>query len=255
MPHATVFGRQLEYRIIPGEAALPWLVLLHEGLGSVSLWRSFPDLVARRLGAPVLVYSRQGYGQSDALNEPRRPDFMHDEAIRVLPALLDGLGITRSILIGHSDGASIALIHAAMFPARVAATVLMAPHVKVEPISTESIARIRAVYEATDLRERLSRHHAHVDDAFRGWSDIWLDPDFARWSLEAECQLLQAPTLLIQGVNDEYGTLDQLDTISRLSPAPIERLVLERCGHAPQRDQTEAVLDAIARFAERPLRQ
>jgi pimeloyl-ACP methyl ester carboxylesterase len=254
MPFVTVQGRQIEVRRIPGAATdCPPLVFLHEGLGSVGLWRDFPDHVARRVGAPALLYSRFGYGQSDGLLAPRQPSFMHDEALQVLPELLDTLGIQKPILIGHSDGASIALIHAAMAGRPVAATVLMAPHVLVEACGLESIARAAETYETSDLKARLARHHARVDDAFHGWSRIWLDPRFRTWSLAQECAALSVPTLLIQGDNDEYGTLAQLDAIAELAPGPVQRVVLSKCGHSPHRDSEDAVLDAISGFVERVL--
>jgi pimeloyl-ACP methyl ester carboxylesterase len=250
MSHVVVGGVRLETRIIPGSAAKPWLVFLHEGLGCVALWREFPDLVARRTGCPALIYSRRGYGKSDRLAGPRRPDFMHEEALAVLPDLLRRNRIELPILVGHSDGASIALIHAASSPAAARGAVLMAPHVKVEPVSVDSIARIAASYETSGLRERLSRYHDHVDDAFRGWSDIWLDPAFRDWSLHAEAAKLSAPLLLIQGADDEYGTLAQIEETAARAQGPQEQLVLERCGHSPHRDRPEAVLDAICRFVE-----
>ncbi|MGD9804256.1 MAG: alpha/beta fold hydrolase [Hyphomicrobiaceae bacterium] len=249
MPFTVIDGVRLETRIIPGVATNPWLVLLHEGLGSVSLWRDFPDKLARRLGMPALIYSRRGYGQSDGLEGPRDPDFMHHEACDVLPKLLAALSIERAVLVGHSDGASIALIHAAHHPEGLAGAVLMAPHVFVEDISRESIARISETYERTDLKSRLAKHHVNVDDAFYGWSRTWLDPRFREWSLEPECARLSIPTLLIQGEDDEYGTLAQLDAIEVAAPIPPRRLVLPGCGHVPQRDCEEEVLDAIAAFA------
>lgn len=249
MPKALINGIRIETRVIPGSADKPWLVLLHEGLGSVSTWRDFPEKLARRLDMPALVYSRRGYGRSDGLDRTREPDFMHREALDVLPALLDAYGIDATLLIGHSDGASIALIHAAHRPERTAGAVLMAPHVLVEPISRRSIARIAESYERTDLRSRLARHHAHVDDAFLGWSRIWLDPRFETWSLGPECAQLAVPTLLIQGESDEYGTLAQLDAIEAPAPVKPERLVLERCGHSPWRDREADVIEAISKFA------
>jgi pimeloyl-ACP methyl ester carboxylesterase len=252
MSLVSVRDRRIEVRTIPAAASgCPPLVFLHEGLGCVSLWRDFPDKVARRVGAPAILYSRFGYGHSDGIDGPRRPDFMHREALDVLPELLDRLGVHKPILIGHSDGASIALIHAAAAQRPVTATVLMAPHVMVEPCSVESIARITETYETTDLRTRLARHHDRVDDAFLGWSRIWLDPRFRTWSLAKECQSLAVPTLLIQGENDEYGTLAQLDAIAEIAPGPIQRVVLSRCGHSPHRDQEGAVLDAISGFVAR----
>jgi pimeloyl-ACP methyl ester carboxylesterase len=251
MPTAMINAIPLEYRLIAGDPVRPYLVFLHEGLGSVTLWRDFPDKVARQTGARVLIYSRQGYGQSGPLTAPRQPQFMHDEALVVLPALLKHLGIERTILIGHSDGASIALIHAAQHHNSVDATVLMAPHVFVEAITRESIARIAETYETSDLRARLARHHAHVDDAFHGWSRIWLDPRFQSWSLGAEVQRLAVPTLVIQGTDDAYGTLAQIDAICDVAPGPVQRVVLDNCGHVPYRDQEHAVLDAISAFVQR----
>ena len=251
MAFVAIDGVKLETVVLPGDATRPWLVFLHEGLGCVSLWRDFPEKLARRLGSPALIYSRRGYGRSDPLAGWRDVGFMHDEALAVLPKLLAHLAIERSILVGHSDGASIALIHAAAHPENVAGTVLMAPHVFLEAISQQSIARITEVYERGELRARLARHHSHVDDAFLGWSRIWLDPRFRTWSLAAECRQLQVPTLLIQGEQDEYGSLAQLDAIAQAARAPLTRLVLASCGHSPHREQEAAVLAAIEVFAAR----
>ena len=227
----------------------PTLVFLHEGLGSVGLWRDFPDKVARRLGAPALVYSRFGYGESDGLLAKRTPDFMHEEALHVLPRLLDELEIQRPLLIGHSDGASIALIHAAAAKRPVCGVACMAPHVFVEQTGVESIAKIRDAYLKTDLKQRLAKYHAHVDDAFLGWADIWLQPAFLAWSIEHLIGDIAEPLLLIQGRDDEYGTLAQLDRIEARVQGPASRLVLDRCGHSPHRDQEAAVIDAIVAFA------
>jgi pimeloyl-ACP methyl ester carboxylesterase len=254
MPFTTIDGVRLETRTIPGAADKPWLVFLHEGLGCVSLWRDFPEKLARRLDMPARLYSRRGYGRSDPLDGPHQPDFMHREALEVLPALLAAHGVPKSLLIGHSDGASIALIHAAHHPQSVAGAVLMAPHVFVEPVSQTSIARITETYERTDLRARLARHHAHVDDAFLGWSRIWLDPRFRTWSLASECRHLTPLTLLVQGEDDEYGTLAQLDAIEQAAPTKPQRLVLPRCGHSPHRDREADVIEAIAAFTASLLR-
>ena len=252
MLFTDIGGRAIEYRMIPGPVSeRPPLVFLHEGLGCAALWRDFPDKVARDVGAPALVYSRFGYGHSAGLEGPRTPRFMHDEALDVLPELLDRLKITRPLLIGHSDGASIALIHAAAGTRPVAGLVAMAPHVMVEPIGVEAIAHITETYAQGPLRTRLARYHARVDDAFRGWSDIWLDPAFLSWRLDEEARALNIPTLLIQGTDDEYGTLAQIDRIERLARGPVERLVLDDCGHSPHRDQEAAVLAAIVSFAAR----
>jgi pimeloyl-ACP methyl ester carboxylesterase len=250
MSFAAIDGRRIEYAAIPGDAAAAaTLVFLHEGLGSVALWRDFPRKVAARLRAPALVYSRFGYGASDGLAGARTPRFMHDEALTVLPALLDQLGIERPLLIGHSDGASIALIHAAAAARPVLGLVCLAPHVFVEPVCVESIAKIRQGYFETDLRQRLSKYHTRVDDAFLGWTDIWLDPRFLAWSIEDMTARVDQPLLLIQGRDDEYGTLAQLDRIEARVKGPVSRLVLANCGHSPHRDQEAAVVDAIFGFA------
>jgi pimeloyl-ACP methyl ester carboxylesterase len=241
--------RRIEYRMIPGDADKPHLVFLHEGLGSVALWRDFPDKVARRLGAPTLLYSRFGYGQSDPLLASNTPRFMHEEALHVLPQVLDGLGIARPLLVGHSDGGSISLIYAAASGRPVHGMVLMAPHVFVEPVCTDGIAKVRDSYFKTDLKQRLAKYHAHVDDAFLGWADTWLLPEFKAWSIEDLLPRVTAPMLLIQGADDEYGTLAQLDRIEAGVSAPTTRLVLPRCGHSPHRDQEEAVIEAIVNFA------
>jgi pimeloyl-ACP methyl ester carboxylesterase len=248
MPFIEVTGRPIEYRMIPGDAARPTLVFLHEGLGSMALWRDFPDRVAARLGLRALVYSRFGYGRSDGLRAKRDCCFMHDEALRVLPPLLDALAIERPLLVGHSDGASIALIHAAASGRPVRALVLMAPHVFIEPVCIASITRIREAYRTTDLRDRLAKYHERVDDAFLGWADIWVAPEFLSWSIEPLVAGVGAPMLLIQGLEDEYGTLEQLDRIAARATLPTSRLELPRCGHSPHRDQPAAVLEAIATF-------
>jgi pimeloyl-ACP methyl ester carboxylesterase len=249
MAFLTIDDRRIEYRAVPGTASKhPTLVFLHEGLGSMALWRDFPDKVARRLDAPAVVYSRFGYGQSDGLTAKRTPRFMHEDALDILPQLLDQLGIARPLLVGHSDGASIALIHAARANRPVAGLVCLAPHVFVEPICVESIAKVRETYFTTDLRERLAKYHAHVDDAFLGWADTWLDPEFRDWSIEGLIGDITVPMLLIQGRDDEYGTLAQLDRIDAHAKSPTSRLVLDRCRHSPHRDQEAAVIGAIVDF-------
>jgi pimeloyl-ACP methyl ester carboxylesterase len=249
MPFVAIDGRRIEYRMIPGDAARPPLVFLHEGLGSAGLWREFPDKVARSAGAPALVYSRFGYGQSAGLEGPRAPGFMHDEGLVVLPKLLDALGVSRPLLVGHSDGASIALIHAADSGRAVAGLALMAPHVFVEEVTVASIARVRAGFEASGLKARLAKYHTRVDDAFFGWADIWLDPAFRGWSIAAEAGRVTAPVLLIQGEDDEYGTIAQIEAIAARVRGPVAKLVLPQCRHSPHRDQEAAVVDAIAGFA------
>ena len=231
-----------------GEASpLPPIVLLHEGLGSVGLWREFPRELASRTSRRVFAYSRFGHGASDPPKAPHTIWFMHEEA-RLLPAVLDAAQIERAVLFGHSDGGSIALVTAAEHPDRVEALVLEAPHVFVEDVSIASIEATTRAYETGTLRARLARHHQDVDAAFHGWSDVWLDPEFLAWNLEAYLPRVRCPALLIQGVDDEYGTLAQVDAIERQATGSVKRLVLERCGHSPHKDQPEAVLSAVPRF-------
>ena len=229
------------------ESARPVVVFLHEGLGSVSMWRDFPARFCETHGLRGLVYSRPGYGRSTprAAGERWQPDFMHRQAHEVLPALLAELGIERPWLFGHSDGGSIALLHATGHP--VAGLVVMAPHILVEEFGLVSIRKARDAYETTDLRARLARHHDDPDSAFRGWNDIWLAPEFVPWSIEAELPAIACPVLAIQGEDDEYGTLEQIEGIAR-RVAQTRLLVLPRCGHAPHRDQAEAVTQEAGQF-------
>jgi len=243
-----VAGHRLECVRIRGAKGAPTLVFLHEGLGSVALWKDFPARVAAATGCPVLVYSRACYGRSSPAALPRAPDYMHVEALTVLPALLDRLGIADPILVGHSDGASIALLHAGSGKRPVRALVALAPHVFVEDISIASIDEVRRQYETTDLREKLARRHADPDAAFRGWNDIWLAPAFRRWNIEGCLPGVRCPLLLIQGRDDEYGSAAQLDAIERQVGGTVARLELADCRHSPHRDQPEATLAAIADF-------
>jgi pimeloyl-ACP methyl ester carboxylesterase len=217
--------------------------MLHEGLGSISMWKEFPDRLSTALKKPVLVYSRQGYGHSDRLTSRRTVRYMHDEALRVLPALLDELGVRRPILFGHSDGASIALIHAGESGRAVSAVAALAPHLFVEEISIAGIQQARVAYQSTPLRDRLARHHDDVEGTFWGWNDIWLSPEFRSWNIEAAVARIRCPVLAIQGCDDEYGTLLQIDRIAELAPN-VRLLKLERCGHSPHRDAPEAVINA-----------
>lgn len=251
MSFAHAGGHRLEYeRIATAATNRPTLVLLHEGLGSVAMWRDFPGRLAHATGCNALVYSRYGYGNSDPLTAPRDVRYMHDEALVVLPALLDQIGIARPILVGHSDGGSIALIHAGAQIRPVAAVVTLAAHVLVEDISVASIAAARIAYESTDLRAKLARHHADVDSAFRGWNDIWLHPDFRAWNIEEYLPGIACPVLAIQGEDDEYGTMEQMRRIGA-QVRDAELVELEDCRHSPHRDQPEAVQDAIRRFVDR----
>jgi pimeloyl-ACP methyl ester carboxylesterase len=251
MPFITIGGHRLEYERIAGtRSGVPTLVFLHEGLGSLALWKDFPAEVSTRTGAPALVYSRYGYGNSDPIAAPRRVDFMHEEALESLPALLGALGIENPILIGHSDGASIALIHAGTGRWPVRGLILEAPHVFVEELTVKSIAAARDLYRTTDLKQRLERYHADPESAFWGWNDIWLDPAFRSWNIEAALPGVACPVLTIQGADDEYGTLAQLDAIGRGVRGSVERLVLAQCKHSPHRDQPAVTLAAIARFID-----
>jgi pimeloyl-ACP methyl ester carboxylesterase len=251
MPRAQfvdVAGHRLECVRIPGPRNAPALVFLHEGLGSVALWKDFPARVAAATGCPALVYSRAGYGRSSPASLPRAPDYLHVEARTVLPALLDRLAIANPVLVGHSDGASIALLHAGSGARSVRALITLAPHVFVEDISIASIAEARRQFETTDLRDRLARRHADPDAAFRGWNDIWLSPAFRAWNIEASLPSVRCPLLLIQGRDDEYGTTDQLDAIERQAGGSVTRVELADCRHSPHRDQPEATLAAIVDF-------
>lgn len=226
------------------------MVFLHEGLGSLAMWKDFPTACARAAGCRALVYSRYGYGQSDVLHSPRGVDFMHDEALKSLPELLDKLEIERPILFGHSDGASIALIYAGGTDRPLRGLILMAPHTIVEEISIHSIEAARVSYETTDLRARLTRYHSDPDSAFRGWNDIWLDPHFREWNLDEYLHRVSCPVLAIQGEEDQYGTMEQIHRIRRAIPSA-ELLQLKNCRHSPHRDQPAAVIERVARFVEK----
>ena len=231
----------------------PLIVFLHEGLGSLSMWRDFPARLCDAMGWAGLVYSRPGYGRStprDA-DETWGLDFMHRQAGQVLPALFEALDIDTASrppwLFGHSDGGSIALLHAARIPDRVAGAVVLAPHILVEDRSVQSIAKARTAYLETDLRQRLARHHDDPDSAFWGWNDIWLHPPFKDWSIEEEIAAMACPLLAVQGLDDEYGTLEQIHGIARRVPQT-QLLELPDCGHSPHRDQPAALTAAVARF-------
>ena len=240
----------------PAPADAPTLVFLHDGIGCVATWRDFPAELARATACGALVYSRAGYGGSDPVALPRPLDYMHQEGRAVLGQLLDAAGVERCILVGHSDGGSIALLHAATPAAepRVRGLVLEAPHVFVEDCSVSSIERARGEYEAGDLRARLERYHGpNVDCAFWGWNRAWLDPGFRAWNIEDCLPRVAVPVLLMQGVDDPYGTLAQIDAIERQVAGPALRRVLEACAHTPHREQPEATLAAMADFIRRRL--
>jgi pimeloyl-ACP methyl ester carboxylesterase len=245
----SIDGRRIEYGFVqPAAARGGDLVMLHEGLGSVSMWRGFPEQLARATGCRTLLYSRYGYGRSSPLDAPRSVDYMHEEARLWLPAILARLGIRRPILFGHSDGASIALIYAASTESEPAGIMALAPHVKVEDVTVRSIAKAKVAYLRTDLPARLSHHHADADSAFWGWNRIWLDPAFRDWNIEALLPSIRCPVLAIQGEDDEYGTMEQIASIGRAAPRS-KLLALPGCRHSPHRDQPEAVLAAAAEFA------
>jgi pimeloyl-ACP methyl ester carboxylesterase len=250
MPFATAAGRRIAWEWVGEDrSGAPALVFLHEGLGSIRQWRDFPAKVAAATGRRALVFDRYGYGQSDVLAESRREvRFMHDEAERGLPDLLRELGVEKPILIGHSDGASIALIHAgAGFPVR--GVVAMAPHVFIEPSGLRSIGKAAHAFETTDLKDRLGRYHREARKTFYGWADVWLDPAFTSWDIRADyLAKIACPVLAIQGIDDEYGTMAQLDEIERRVKGPCRLVKLESCGHAPFRDQPEKTLTAVRDF-------
>ncbi len=250
-----VLGRQLEYRWIgphPGDA--PSIVFLHEGLGCLGMWRDFPERMVSATGCGALVYSRMGYGGSDPVREPRPIRFMHDEALDVLPAVFEHFKLEEVILFGHSDGASIALIHAGVRSGSVRGLVLEAPHVFVEPVCIEGITQIAADYETTRLRERLARHHGHnTDSMFRTWTDVWLRPEFRRWNIEEYLPAIECPVLVVQGEDDAYGTLEQVDAVVTRVKGPAESLLLQHCGHSPHSERPEEVLEATARFVRETL--
>ena len=255
MPYATAAGRRLDYELIAPDRSddAETIVFLHEGLGSIALWRDFPRRLCAAVGRRGLVYSRYGYGKSEPLpdwrRERRRVEFMHDEAVHALPELLDQLQVERPVLLGHSDGGSIALLHAGLTARPVSLLIVMAPHVLVEDVSIRSIEAAKLTYETTDFRERLGRYHDDVDSAFRGWNDIWLDPDFRAWNIENALPAIRCPILAIQGEDDEYGTMQQIDRVAQGAVnTRVELLKLADCGHSPHRDQPEAVIAAVRRF-------
>jgi pimeloyl-ACP methyl ester carboxylesterase len=241
-------GHKLEVRRFGGtNSDAPTIVFLHEGLGSVSLWRDFPAQVVERNGCNAVVYSRYGYGNSDVLQEARNVRFMHDEALLVLPELLEKLSIRNPVLIGHSDGGSIAIIYAgAGNPVR--GLVLMAPHVFGEEWGLKSIREAKAAFETSDLPEKLGRHHIDAAKTFWGWNDVWLLPEFRSWNIEEYLPGIKCPVLAIQGFEDQYGTIAQLDAIAAQTGGSVETLRLQNCRHSPHRDQPEAVMVAISHF-------
>ena len=241
---------ELHYRWIgPGPEEAPTVVMLHEGLGAVTTWRDFPDRLAEATGHGVFVYSRQGYGKSSPCALPRPLDYMTREAVDVVPPLLDAIGFRRGALLGHSDGGSIAAVYCGRFDdPRVEKLILLAPHFFNEDCCVTSIAEINRIYQ-DGLRDKLKRHHGdNVDCAFRGWADSWLHPDFLKWNIEADLAGVATPTLVIQGKDDEYGTIAQIEAVRRHVTAPVTVAHLDDCGHSPFRDRPDATLDAISAF-------
>lgn len=251
MKHLTVEGLRLEYRDIPAtDANTPTLVLLHEGLGCVAMWRDFPQKLAAATGCRTVVFSRAGYGHSEPYAVPRTPRYMHHEGEVMLPAFLDALGIERPVLVGHSDGGSIALIFAGAFPARPLGVAVMAPHEFVEDITLAGIRAARGVWESSDWPQKLARYHHDAPRVFSDWNDTWLSPDFRDWNIESYLPRIACPVLALQGEDDEYATMRQIEVIGEVVPGT-EVLKLPACGHSPQRDQEAAVLSALAAFVSR----
>lgn len=233
----------------PSPRHAPTLVLLHEGLGSVELWRSFPQALTEATGCGVFAYDRRGYGRSSGHPAPWPVDYMTREAEDVLPGVLDALELDEGILVGHSDGASIAAIYlGGIADARLRGAVLMAPHFFTEEMGLAAIAEARNAYEQDGLRARLARYHDHVDDAFRGWNGGWLTPAFKDWNIESAIDEIEIPVLAIQGADDQYGTLAQIDALERRLKVPLTRRILEGCGHSPHVEKPQATLAAIADF-------
>lgn len=247
---------RLEYRMVgprPGEA--PTLVLLHEGLGSAGLWGDFPDKLQAATGCGVFVYSRGGYGQSSPVTLPRPLTYMHDEARDTLPKLLDAIGFRHGLLIGHSDGASIAAIYAGSHQDhRVGGLVLIAPHFFTEDEGIAAIVEARKAYETGDLRAKLSRWHADVDNAFKGWNGAWLDPEFRAWDITEQLAYIRVPILIVQGEDDQYGTVKQIEAAERECYCPVEVALLSGAKHSPQREAAAETLKVVSDFVTHALR-
>ncbi|AYH46149.1 alpha/beta hydrolase [Azoarcus sp. DN11] len=255
MKQVRVGGKNLEYVRLPSahpREGAPAIVFLHEGLGSVTMWRDFPQKVADATGCEAIVFSRAGYGRSDPAELPRDTRYMHDEGLAVLPAFLDALQLDRPILLGHSDGGSIALICAGGTDTPLTGVVVMAPHVLVEDISVKSIAQAKVAWQTTDLPARLGKYHQDVEAAFWGWNDIWLHPDFRAWNIEEYVPRIACPVLAIQGEDDEYGTMDQIDRIAAQA-RDVDLVKLADCRHSPHKDQPAAVIEAVGEFVNRIL--
>jgi pimeloyl-ACP methyl ester carboxylesterase len=251
----SIGSQRLEYRMIgPPPDAAPTLVLLHEGLGCVGLWGDFPEKLHAATGCGVFVYSRAGYGKSSPVKLPRPLGYMHDEARETLPRLLDEIGLRRGLLIGHSDGASIAAIYAGSHQDhRVGGLTLIAPHFFTEDSGIASIAEAKKAYETGDLRARLARWHADVDNAFKGWNGAWLDQEFRRWDITEFLAYIRVPVLIVQGDEDQYGTVKQIEVAEQECYCPVEVALLPGAKHSPQREASEATLKAVTEFVGRVL--
>jgi pimeloyl-ACP methyl ester carboxylesterase len=251
----SIGASELEYRTIgpaPDQAAT--IVMLHEGLGSVGLWGDFPDRLANATGCGVFVYSRAGYGASTPAKLPRPLDYMHVEAFEVFPKVLDAIGFRRGLLVGHSDGASIAAIYTGgVQDHRIRALSLIAPHFIVEDISVTSIAQIKKSYEEGELRSKLARWHCDVDNAFYGWNGAWLDPEFREWDISEYLTYIRVPVQIVQGAADQYGTLRQIEVAQEECYCPVDVAMIAEAAHAPHREAADATLDAVAGFANRML--
>ncbi len=244
---AAAAGRRVHYRWLRPEANGTPLVFLHEGLGSVELWRDFPDALVAATGLAGLIYSRYGNGWSDPLAEPRRADYMHDEALQALPEVIEGMLDRPPILVGHSDGASIALIYAGSGHP-VKGLILIAPHVFTEPEGLASIAQIRDEFPDSELPEKMAKYHVDAEATFRGWADVWLSEEFRSWNIEEYLPGVECPILLVQGEDDHYGTTAQLDAIERAVPASVQRLMVPEAQHSPHLSQPDLVVAGCARF-------
>src|SRR6201746_1870907 len=249
----TIGASDLEYRMIgPAPDDAPTIVMLHEGLGSAGLWGDFPEKLQAATGAGVFVYSRAGYGASSPVALPRPLDYMHVEALQVLPKLLDTIGFRRGLLVGHSDGASIAAIYAGgTGDHRIRGLALIAPHFVVEDISVSSIAEIKAAYETTDLKAKLARWHRDVDNAFYGWNAAWLDPKFRDWDIGEYLAYIRVPVAILQGADDQYGTIRQVEIAQQECYCPVDVTIIPGAGHSPHREAPGATLETIAEFATR----
>ena len=252
----SICTQRLEYRMIgPRPDAAPTIVMLHEGLGCAALWGDFPDRLAAATGAGVFVYSRAGYGASTKVQRPRPLDYMHIEALDTLPKLLDQIGFRRGLLLGHSDGASIAAIYAGgVQDHRVRGVAMIAPHFIVEDISVRSIAEIRKAYQTTDLRSKLARWHGDVDNAFHGWNGAWLDPEFRSWDIAEYLAYIRVPVAILQGADDQYGTMRQIEIAREECYCPVDVTMVPGAGHSLHREAPGATLDAISDFANAVLR-